>query len=383
MRVKLEFQSPFITGGKRLASNFIESEDVIRGNVVRAAFAKVILSNCSELENHQYYNEDGNVKKNWVYYRDGAGCSTCKYKKVCKNFSNLKFSYFYPYRSEVIPMSSMVCKNNSSHGFIDILIDNPGEGCSKCGKNSRYEFISGLRRNELDGKKPYSVGKSISTKSAINPYTKTSYDGKLFSIMAVSLTHKENGNNKIVYEGNIDGLSTEEMELFDEIRVGAYLSVGYGKCLLKEVKANEFKIGIEDLEEFSVKYKNKNYKEDNNINYMAIKFNGDCKVNFDFKEDEYIQTKDLKKIWENALEIPNEINIDKVYAELFNYRGYDNSLINKDKREDAISMIQKGSVVVFSSEKSIEEMYNYLIDKSSFGLEQENGFGSFEIYIGR
>ena len=109
MIVKLEFESPFITGGKRLSSNFIESEDVIKGNVVRAALVKEILDQCKELENSREYNKEWDKKKNWVYYRNGQGCIKCKYSNVCKKFSDVNFSYFYPIDTEVIPLSSIAC----------------------------------------------------------------------------------------------------------------------------------------------------------------------------------------------------------------------------------------------------------------------------------
>ena len=46
MRVALNFESPVLIGGKKSGSNFINSDDVIKGSVIRAAFAKAILSRC-------------------------------------------------------------------------------------------------------------------------------------------------------------------------------------------------------------------------------------------------------------------------------------------------------------------------------------------------
>lgn len=379
MNIELNFKSPIIVGSQKLKSNIIESDTVIKGSVVRAAFANEILRNCVEFNDDEY--NDGDIKrKNWVYFRDKAGCTSCSYKSICQNFSNLKFSYFYPKGAEVIPLSSLICKNDDKHGFVDILVDDISKGCKICGQDSRVEFTSGLRSSSGDIKRLYKVKKSISTKCGINPYSKTSYDGKLYSLISLTATDPE--NNSLIFTGTIDGITKEDLENIDTLRVGAYTSVGYGKCTMEIKQEKEDKLTIDDVKNFSKRFKENNQIHNKN-NYIAIKFTGDCKLNFDFDEEEYIPTNEIKKIWERALELEENISIEKVYTEIVNYRGYDSSLLSEDKREESINLAQRGTVIVFSTDKDIKELYDYLFFKKAFGLETENGFGAFEIYIGR
>ena len=47
MRIRMDFKSPLLVGGKRLTSNYIEGIDYIPGNIVRAGFARYILNECA------------------------------------------------------------------------------------------------------------------------------------------------------------------------------------------------------------------------------------------------------------------------------------------------------------------------------------------------
>lgn len=379
MFVELEFKSPLLIGGKKHSSSFIESEDVIRGSVVRAAFAKRILTLCEAKDNGPE-DVDGIKKLNWVYFRDKEVCKSCKVNNVCRNFSNIKFSYFYPKGTEVIPLTAMICKTYSDHGFIDSLIDDRSKGCAKVNCGSRLEFITGLRTN-FGAKVPYSVSKSISVKNSINPYTNTSKDGMLYSIENIISTGKseKTGENELIYEGRIDGINANEIGIFRRLRVGGDTTVGLGKCNVRIFESNKRSITLEEVKSFSDKYLNK----EKGKNYIAIKFIGDCKIDFNFK-GEYLSTEELKGLWKRILKIPESIDVEKVYTEIKNFRGYDASKVSNDKREDAILLISKGTVVVFSSKNDIEELYSYFKNEiCSFGIEKENGFGEFEIYVGR
>jgi len=393
MRVLLDFKSPLLIGSKKHSSNFIESDDVIKGSVVRAAFAKVILDNCCERNEDDVKEVNGQRKRNWVYFRDKAGCGECCFNNICKNFSSMRFSYFYPSGTEVIPQTAMVCKTDNNHGFIDLLVDDTSKGCTKCEDGSRVEFTSGLRTTG-ENKKPYSVIKSISTKNKINPYSKTSADGMLYSIETISCTpikdDKDNEQDecKLLFEGSIEGISEKDLFLFKRLRVGGDITTGLGKCNLSKSDIEENKIELNHIEKFSADYKERNKNKkiiDENSNYISIKLIGDCILNFDFDGEVYLDTDELKKLWRKPLELDEDIKIEKIYTEVINYRGYDNSSISEDKREEAMTLISKGTVMVFSSKKSLEDLYSYfqIKQRCGFGLENENGFGGFEIYSGR
>jgi len=65
------------------------------------------------------------------------------------------------------------------------------------------------------------------TRTAIDKYTGTAKDGMLYSIEAVTGTDEE---NNIVFEGRIEGITKEDVSNIEELRVGKYTSVGFGRC---------------------------------------------------------------------------------------------------------------------------------------------------------
>ncbi|OFI07060.1 hypothetical protein CLOACE_04650 [Clostridium acetireducens DSM 10703] len=380
MKIKLNFKSPFITGGIKLTNNYIESMDYIKGNVVRAAFAKFILENCSEFKEEEEIIVDGVKRKNWVTFRDGKRCKKCLYKNLCKKFSTMKFSFFYPEGVQIIPITAMRCKENEEHGFIDCLIDE--KVCKKCPDgNGRVEGVTGYLKNNED----YNVKKMFLTKNQIDKYTETSKDGRLYSLVCVSETEsnatKENSKN--IFEGYIEGIEQDDIKNIDELRLGSYISIGFGKCSLiccKKENVKKDKI-VKRMKDFSSKYSKFQDKKDS-LNYVCIKFISDTKMNFQLSEN-YITTEEYMKKWKEALKINEEYEIEKVFAETFNFRGYDMSKISEDKREETCVMVKKGSVIVFKTQKAFEDIYNDFSTIKGFGLENENGFGDYEFYFGQ
>jgi hypothetical protein len=375
MRISLKFSTPFIVGGKRLTSNYIESMDYIQGNVVRAAFARVILDNCEAYNENEVETINGEEKKNWIHFREDKKCRNCKFQSWCKKFSDIKFSYFYPKDTELIPATAMICKNNEEHGFIDSLIEE--RKCTECpDKKGRVENTDGYMKNN----KKYDVTKSLTSKTSIDRYTKTAYDGKFYSLVSVTETEKETKEN--IYEGCIEGVSQEELKVFDYLRIGTYTSVGYGKCNIEVKKENkkEYYTEINKIKEYSRKYKEFNKIEDNQ-NYIALMLTSDVKLQFNYQDNEYLSTEKLKGSWNDALQL-DTLELQKVYADTFNYRGYDMSKVEDDKREEVVMMVKKGGVLVFSSDYSIEKINSILKEKRGIGLENENGFGDFRIYYG-
>ncbi|MFU0784666.1 hypothetical protein [Clostridium sp.] len=373
MKVTLSFKSPFIVGGKKLTNNYIESLDYIKGNVVRAAFAKYILENCIEYKEDDIVKVDGVERKNWVYYRNKKGCVSCKLKGLCKNFSNAKFMYFYPKGVKIVPLTLMRCKQNPNHKFIDCLIQD--KVCKQCDdKNGRVEFFNGY----LKDNKEYSVRKMIVTKNSINKYTETSKDGFLYSLVSVSGTD----DNENVFTGSIYGFNAEDLNEIKQLRLGSYTSIGYGLCLLSyenNYVKDKNKI-LQNLKKFNRQYKKHN-KIKEECNYFAIKFTSDGKLNFTIKQS-YNTTDEYMKMWENALGLNDEYKIDKVYSDTFVYRGYDQSKNSEDKREEPCEMIVKGSVIVFKTHNDFNKVILDFDKIKGFGNENENGFGDYEFYFG-
>lgn len=395
MKVILEFKSPLLIGGKKNTSNFINTDDVIKGSVIRAAFAKVILNNCP------FRNEKIDGKVNWIQYREDKCSSKCEFKNICKKFSDIHFSYFYPEGSEVVPLTAKLCKTDKKHGYIDCLIDD--DKCKKCkgDEDGRTEFKTGLRTVEKN-KEQYKVEKTVCIKTSINPYTRTSSDGMLYSVETITATGKNDLGEKIcIYEGDIENLTKDELDLFKRLRVGGDTTVGLGKCELKVDNSNKT-LDI-DMDDFCKRYISKNHIKNKDKNeYAAIKFIGDLKVDFKGAEqrlrnkkiidDDYITTDEYKKIWEEALGVYDnlEVNIDRIYTDFINYRGYD-TFKGNNKRSNAYVMATKGTVIVFKG-KNIKEFLEKHTSKAddskkgvkmSFGYDTEVGFGNYVLYDGR
>lgn len=375
MKVRLDFSSPVVLGGRKTVSNYIESIDYIQGNVMRAALSRYILNRCTEFGRDEIIEINGQLKKNWVYFRDKEGCKNCKLVGLCKKFSSLKFSYFYPKDAIVLPLTSMVCKLDESHGYIDLLLHK--KECPECGKDGRVESATGYIKNN----KKYNVKKMFLTMTEINRYTKTARDGRLYSIVSVSET-SENENS---YTGYIYGLTEDDLKNIDELRVGKYVSIGYGKCTLSQI--NEFEIKKEELLKellnFNNKYKNLNINNaDDDFNYFAIKFISDAKLNIDADLTRCMTTEEYITLWQDILKIDKRFEISKMYCETFNFRGFDLSRADSDIREKPSLMLEKGSVILFKTKKEFENILEYFLNLKGIGEENENGFGDFIFYFG-
>jgi len=375
LKVRLDFLSPVILGGKKTATNYIESIDYIQGNILRAALAKYILNNCKEYSENEIVNVNGENKRNWVYYRDKKGCQNCKLKRLCKKFSSLKFSYFYPEGVHILPLTAMVCKLDESHGYIDLLIQE--RKCPICGKEGRVEAATGYIKDN----KKYSVKKMFLTKTEIDNYTKTSRDGRLYSVVAIS----ETSDNKNSFTGYIYGLDKEDLENIDELRVGKYISVGYGKCTIEPIY-EENKGGtdiLEQLENFNNRYKSLNSSDvDNQANYFAIKLTSDAMLDVKIDATEYLTTEEYIKLWQDVLGIDKKYEIYKMYCETFNFRGFDLSKAEADIREEPVIMMEKGSVILFKTRQPLSNALDYFEKLNGIGKENENGFGDFVFYFG-
>lgn len=378
MKIRMDFKSPLLVGGKKLTSNYIEGIDFIPGNIVRAGFARYMLNECA-VNDGSYVEINGVKRYNWVYFRGLDACKSCTFSSICKKFSDIKFSFFYPEGSEIVPLTAMKCKEDDSHGYIDSLVDK--RQCKIC--EQRVEFTSGLRKAD----KPYSVIWNYFTRTAINPYTGTSQDGSLYTLVAVEGTVRENNSIKSFFEGSIEGITEEELQLFDDLRIGTRLSSGFGQVELHILEENDEKSNqliVDKMKVFNHKFKSQNKdnidKLNEQLNYFAIIFTSDVKLPY-IELEGYKTTDEYKKIWQDLLKINENYSIQKIYGETNIYRGYDTSRDIKNSREEAVLHLQKGSVIVLSSALSFEEIYNDF-SKKAFGLETENGYGRTKIYNG-
>lgn len=401
MRVKLQFESPLIIGEKKLSSNYIASKDYIQGSVIRAAFARAILDQCDayhgEVEQIKVKDSEGKEqiisKKNWVHcrgeeetYREKYGviCNQCPYHTICAKFSEIKFSFFYPEDTSIIPLTSMCCKSKpEKHGFIDSLTQD--RVCPVCNKidpqKARVEFESGLR----NAKGKYKAEKVVQTKTAIDPYTRTAKDGMLYNLVSLS---------PINFQGEIEGIDKNELELFETLRVGAYISTGFGKCrVLEDTHYEEKEPTIDRVYEYSRKYrehqKSIEHQEDNK-EYLVLMLTSDAHVQVEVPE-EYCSTEEYISRWEKCIGL-GVGKLHKVYFDTVIYRGYDTSSVSDDYRAKVKYQINKGGMMVYEFDN--KEQLKMVYDKYCFGAngknkvkftignECENGYGSCQIYCG-
>lgn len=362
MKIKLNMMSPLLIGGQKLNSNYIESIDYIPGDVLRAGFARYILNHCSEYKGKEIV--DGVDRENWVYFRNRKGCTNCKFKNICKNFSNIKFSFFYPMGTTPVLATQMVCKNDETHGIVDSLVYNKAQGCKKC--NGRLEYAKGL----LKDNKIYKTQKAVYTRVEIDKYTKTSKDGRLYTL--VPIIEKE-------FIGDIENIMDADLKLFEEIRIGSYASSGFGICKIEKLANHANNNNLKNsMEKFSQSYKKINDIKDNK-NYFSLILKSDARVDFEDLEG-YKTTKEYMDMLKAVLGVKEAYNLEKVFMETNVYRGYDTSKV-ADTREKAFHQILKGSVFVLSSDKDFQSIINDYKD-FTLGKETLNGFGSVEIYCG-
>lgn len=379
LHVTLNFEAPLIVGDKKLANNYIESKDYIQGSVIRAAFARVILNHCSVYNGKAEDIPGVGKKKNWIYYRAKEGCCTiCKYASICKKFgTEVKFSFFYPEGTSVIPLTSMSCKNKpQEHGFIDSLTQKAV--CKKCEainpNNTRVEFTSGLKNAQGE----FKITKLTQTKTSINPYTQTAKDGQLYSLTSVV-------NDR--FTGEITGLNENEISLFKTLRVGAYTSTGYGKCNLTFSKEKAKQPTLEQIITFSKAYKIHQQEMalegqkvvDQDKEYMALLLTADMHLDIK-KPTGYLSSKQYKEMWNEYLNLPPQ-TVHKIYFDTSLYRGYDTSAANGNYRNTSQYHIHKGGVIVLEV-TSLKEAYETYKNGIAIGNDTINGYGQCEIYCG-
>ncbi|ENJ9653018.1 hypothetical protein AB2T14_000605 [Clostridium botulinum] len=383
--VTLEMKSPLVVVGRNLTNNYRESLPYISGDRIRAGFAKYILQNCPVYEVNKKEIVNNKVRYNWVYYRNEKQCSKCEFSEVCKNFSNMKFSFFYPQGTQVLPFTSMKCKYNKDHGFKDILIRPKETKCNRCIEDTknegRMEAAYGFRK----GKNAFDINKVVYTRNSINRYTRTSKEGALYNIVAVE--------NKY-FEGEIEGIEplVEVMEKFNEekiVRIGSYTSVGMGLAEIKvEDKKHEFneKVLLKKLNEFNERIRKQDYFEeyDKNFNYIPILLTSNGKLGLEKENvEEYLSDDEYRKIWNETLkrDINFDFEVERVYTETENYRGYDLSKEFTDIREDIVIINKMGTTILLKTKENLSNLVRELnkLESEGIGNEKENGFGKVEI----
>lgn len=366
--VDFALDSDVMTGGVKLNNNFLISTDYISGAVLRAGFANMILLECP------FYNEEINGRKYIVAYR-GDRCGDCDKAVVCKKFSDMYFSFLFPKDTRYSPLTMKLCKAyGTEHPVKDIIASDamtPSSNfkCHECEDvNGRIENMKGLIN--IKTYKQYKVQRSISTHTAINYNTRTIRDNSLFQIDAIKKGQ--------VYSGIIDdkgsGLLAEGLTIY----AGKYSSNGYGKLTIKKITDYIPKSVGEKVKQFNSRFNFSNGKS-----YAAILFLSDAKIFNAQQEGGILRNDDYLDMWKkNIFGRAEGINIEKVFAQNFTYRGYDTSSTSGKWQKQAEIHTQMGSSFLISYDNANSDAIIKILEdmeRNGVGKDTEVGYGQIEV----
>lgn len=368
-RVEFELQSDLMCGGVRIADNFLESEPFIRGSVLRAAFAKQILLECPLGD---MPTPDG--KLHFVTLKDANGvCANCPQRKVCENFSQMRFSYAYISGAIPAPFTSRVCKNcGTDHPIQDTIVDCSKVQCHKCTDDlKRMESAKGFLCEENGMFHQVKPKIHLTTHTAISQYSNTAKTGSLFSIRAIQKgTH---------FEAVINDAETGFLSEGDVIYCGKYASNGFGKMKIVRITPEE-ECTKEELENRIFSFNQRFHT----TNQAAVLLLSDACVKIDEIAD--IRTdEDYTKLWETALFGAKDLpfRMKNIVAETQLYSGYDTSKKWGDwkQKKPDLHLLKGTSILLEIKEGRYEEAVQLLLElqKNGVGEKTLDGYGQIEI----
>ena len=371
-KVTFELLSPVMCGGIRIAHNFLESEAFIRGSVLRAAFANLILLECPVADR---LSKDG--KYNFIEIKDEDGfCKECPKKEICSKFSDMRFSFAYRENCIPVPFTARMCKTfEFAHPIKDTIIEKGMLKCDECTGNGqgRMESIKGMIKLAADGKaEKCKTDMCLSTHTAINYCTGTADDGSLFSVKAIKKGQ--------AFTAVIDDCDTGMLKKDDIIYAGKYFSCGFGKMKITDTEPYP-ECTEQDIAD-KIKLFNQRFGK---TNMAAVLFLSDA-YPYDAKIPDNIQNNEVYlDYWTRALFEENELpfTVKSMLTETQLYSGYDTSKKWGDwKLKKPELLIMKGtSLLLEIKEGCIEEAVKLLTDAQNNGIGRrtENGFGQVEI----
>lgn len=363
--VKFRFESNVISAGIKTNNNFLKSEDVANGSVLRAAFANDVLLDC------EYAEEIINGKQYWLAEREAEShpyCSECHNREICKNFSDMTFSFLMPDNSIPAPFTSKVCKScGTAHPVMDTIMDkgNSALKCKECG--GRMENLKGIINK--DNYSSIKVKHRITTHTAINMHSRTAKEGSLFSIEAIS--------RGSIYQCEIDDCETGMLCVGKTVYLGKYSSNGFGKIRIISVEDIPVHNVAESVKKFNNKFHVKGDRQ-----YAAILFLSDAKLDVDKYSTAPLTTEEYKKIWKERL-FGNEssLEVEQVYAQNIPYHGFDTSEFYKNSSRKTDILTERGSSVKVSFAAGDTKAMKFLemLEEKGIGRDTEVGYGKIAV----
>ncbi len=372
--VKFLLESDVITGGVRSEHdvNFLNSENVISGSVLRAAFANEILLDCP------YASELYNGKANFVTYRNKESCKECKNVEVCKNFSNMIFSTLTIEGSLPAPFTSRICKTCGVR-LMDTIAETGRLKCPDCQKKYPDDKSAGRMENakgfiNADGNSIIKPAHSISIHTAIDPYTSTARDGRLFSIKAL-----KSGQ---IYTGIINDCGSGMLQKDSVVYVGKYSSNGFGKLRIIDISEAEERNIRNAVNDFNIRFGNalcKKYGEGKR--FATILLISDAKLVISTKG--ITSSEEYKQIWQKAFfgEI-NTIKLEQIYTQTFTWTGYDTAIVPEDngiRRKKTELITEKGTSLLISF--TTDDAIDTLAEMEICGVGKDTNIGYGQLMI--
>lgn len=348
-KVILEMKSPLNIGGKKISGNYTKSLCYIPGDRIRAALAKEVRMQCPLGDMVSPEN-----KHNWIFVKDEKKCRDCPKYLFCKNFSNISISFFYPENTEVLPLTAMGYKYRKE-GFFDTLIHNPSE-LADC-QNDRLEAVYGFR----EGSRLFEPEFVSASKTSIDPNTRTSKEGQLFTIEALSDCYR--------FVGYIDNMENLGLKKGDTLRIGGSVSSGFGKMEIADIQEYVNERDLErDFEAFNLKYDTTGKKK-----AVSLTFLSNAKLGI----ERHSLQGDWDQIWKDIFSDAGltgfDYEVKNVYTESQVYRGFDTS--KKTPTRSTIMLTLMGTVILLEVENGISFDRLLEIEENGLGDDTKNGFG--------
>lgn len=373
--VEFSLRSPLMSGGIRIADNFFESEPVLRGSVLRAAFANEILMECPFAE---VPNPDGKyyfVERKDRYHEPAKGvCENCPQREICEKFSDMYFGFAFPQNAVPAPFTAKTCKfGGTAHGIQDTIIQRRKIACAHPDCGQRMESLKGLLTSDDNGSyQKCRIPMTLSTHTAINHRTHTALDSTLYSVRAV----KEG----ISFFAEIDDCGTDLLRVGNTLYAGKYTSVGFGKLEIRTVTEVP-ECSAEQIQQAQKKFQSLCAKEDQ---YAAVLLLSDALPDIP-QQNQMISNQEYLRIWQTALFGKEQtcLTLEQIYTETQLYSGYDTAKPWGEWKSSTASLLMlKGTSLLLKITKGQEAAaYALLAELSNTGIgsQTNNGFGKIAV----
>lgn len=370
--VEFTLESDVMTGGVRNSHdlNFMTSENVISGQVLRAAFANEILLGCP------YADEEVDGRVNFVTYRGKEACGGCKNSEACRRFSDMSFSALMIENSLPVPFTLRICKTcGDKHPLMDTIA---GSGMLKCPvcksavntvtpATGRMENAKGFA--DRSASRVFKPKRSTSMHTAIDPYTGTVENGSLFSINALRRGQ--------VYSGIIDDCGSGMLREGAVLYVGKYSSNGFGRLRITKISEPEQRDITGAIDEFNRRFGEQlSCKYGSGKRFAAVLLTSDAKLDIS-SSGGILSTEDYRSAWERALFSGSEIRLEQIYAQTFTWSGYDTSVrtdSTEERRKPTELITEKGTSLLVSFAAGAESALVRL-EQEGVGADRNIGYG--------